>query len=142
MLVSISAAGRDAVESYWEYVAFVVNSLIFLLIGATEAQQHFGSMWVTSASAIVLVTLGHAVAIYPVCAVFACTRLKVDMRDQPVLFWESLRGALALALSLGLRLDQTHRDGIVTAAFAVLAFSIFVQGLTMTPLLRKLGLLA
>ena len=39
-LGSISDRGREAVESFWEYVAFVVNSLIFILIGIREARPY------------------------------------------------------------------------------------------------------
>ena len=60
------------------------------------------------------------------------------MNHQHILFWGGLRGALALALALGLPENIPHRDQIITAAFGVVAFSIFVQGLTMTPLLRWL----
>jgi monovalent cation:H+ antiporter, CPA1 family len=135
----ISKAGHSAVESFWDYVAFVVNSLIFLLIGSGATQQHFGALWWPGLVAILLVTLGRAVAIYPVCAFFSRSGLKVDMRHQHVLFWGGLRGALALALALGLPPDLPLRDEIVTVSFAVVAFSIFAQGLSITPLLRKLG---
>ena len=134
----ISAAGRHALEIFWAYVAFVANSLIFLLIGAQEAQEHFTGLWVPVLVAIALVTLGRAVAIYPVCMLFARTRLRVARGDQHVLFWGGLRGALALALALALPSDLPHRDAIITLTFAVVAFSVFVQGLTLTPLLRRL----
>ena len=88
--------------------------------------------------AIVLVTLGRAVAIYPVCAVFLRSRLRVEGRHQHILFWGGLRGALALALALALPEDLPHHDAIVTITFAVVAFSVFAQGLTITPLLRRL----
>jgi CPA1 family monovalent cation:H+ antiporter len=138
-LGSMSKAGHSAVESFWDYVAFVVNSLIFLLIGTGETQQHFGALWWPAVAAILLVTLGRAVAIYPLCALFGGSALAVDMQHQHVLFWGGLRGALALALALGLPADLPLRDDIVTVSFAVVAFSIFAQGLTMTPLLRKLA---
>ncbi len=136
---SISAAGRHALGPFWEYVAFVANSLIFLLIGAQEAQQHFKGLWVPVLLAIALVTLGRAATIYPLCALFVRSRLKVDMRHQHVLFCGGLRGALALALSLSLPEDLPRRDLIVVITFAVVAFSVFAQGLTITPLLRRLG---
>lgn len=138
-LGSVSKTGRSAVESFWDYVAFAANSLIFLLIGTGETQQHFGALWWPAVAAILLVTLGRAVAIYPICALFSRSALKVDMRHQHVLFWGGLRGALALALALGLPPDLPLRDDIVTVSFAVVAFSIFAQGMTMTPLLRKLS---
>jgi CPA1 family monovalent cation:H+ antiporter len=137
----ITDAGRHALGPYWEYVAFIANSLIFLLIGAQEAQQHFKDLWLPVLAAILLVTLGRAVAIYPLCAVFSRSRLRVDARHQHVLFWGGLRGALALALALALPDDLPHRDAVITLTFAVVAFSVFAQGLTITPLLRRLRLL-
>jgi CPA1 family monovalent cation:H+ antiporter len=137
----ITDAGRHALEPFWEYAAFVANSLIFLLIGAQEAQQHFKDLWAPVVLAIFLVTLGRAVAIYPLCAVFSGTRLKVAARQQHVLFWGGLRGALALALALALPRDLPRHDDVVTITFAVVAFSIFVQGLTITPLLQRLKLI-
>jgi monovalent cation:H+ antiporter, CPA1 family len=136
---SISAAGRHALGPFWEYVAFVANSLIFLLIGAQEAQQHLKGLWIPVLLAIGLVTVGRAVAIYPLCAVFARTRFKIDIRHQHLLFWGGLRGALALALSLSLPEALPRREVIVVVTFAVVAFSVFAQGLTITPLLRRLG---
>ena len=95
-------------------------------------------MWLPAIAAIVVVTLGRAMSIYPVCALFVRTHLKVDLRHQHVLFWGGLRGALALALALGLPQELPHREELVASALAVVAFSIFVQGLTMSPLLRRL----
>lgn len=135
----ISNAGRHALEIFWEYMAFIANSLIFILIGAQEAQEHFSGLWIPILVAIALVTLGRAVAIYPVCLLFAHSRLKVERRDQHILFWGGLRGALALALALALPADLPYRDVIITLTFAVVAFSVFAQGLTITPLLRRLG---
>jgi monovalent cation:H+ antiporter, CPA1 family len=136
---SISTAGRHALGPFWEYLAFVANSLIFLLIGAQEAQQHFQGLWVPVLLAIVLVTLGRAVAIYPLCALFNRSRLKMDRQLQHVLFWGGLRGALALALALALPDALPHQNAIVAITFAVVAFSVFAQGLTITPLMRRLG---
>jgi monovalent cation:H+ antiporter, CPA1 family len=136
---SISNAGRQTLGPFWEFAAFVANSLIFLLIGAQEAQQHFTGIWLPLLVAIALVTLGRAVAIYPICAVFLKTRLRVGFMHQHILFWGGLRGALALALALALPEQMPNRDAVITVTFAVVAFSVFAQGLTMTPLLRKLG---
>ena len=136
---AITRAGRQALGPFWEFAAFIANSLIFLLIGAQEAQQHFEGIWIALLVAIAVVTLGRAVAIYPLCAVFAKSRFEVTYRDQHILFWGGLRGALALALALALPDEMPNHDAIVTVTFAVVAFSIFVQGLTIPLLLRKLG---
>jgi Na+:H+ antiporter len=138
-LGTISGRGKEAVQAFWEYAAFVANSFVFLLIGVHEARQNFRPIWLPAVIAIGLVTLGRAVAIYPCCFLFSRSSLRVTMNHQHALLWGGLRGALALALALGLPPEVPQREEIITISFAVVAFSIFVQGLTMTPLLLALG---
>ncbi len=135
---AITRAGRQALEPFWEFAAFVANSIIFLLIGAQEAQQHFRGIALPLVVAVAVVTLGRAVAVYPLCALFIKSRFAVTQRHQHILFWGGLRGALALALALALPYEIPNHDAIVTLTFAVVAFSVFVQGLTIPLLLRKL----
>jgi len=85
------------------------------------------------------VIVGRAVAVYPCSAIFAVTTRRIDVKLQHVLFWGGLRGALALALALGIPDTLPYRSEILTVTFGVVAFSVFVQGLTMPPLLRWLG---
>jgi monovalent cation:H+ antiporter, CPA1 family len=138
-LGSISAQGRASVQGFWEYAAFIANSIIFLLIGIHEAEQPFALILPAIAVAILFVLLGRALSVYPLCALFARSHLRVTMPHQHVLFWGGLRGALALALALGLPAGMPQANEIVRVTFAVVAFSVFVQGLTMGPLLRRLG---
>lgn len=136
---TVSERGREALQAFWEYAAFVANSLVFLLIGMHEARQDFAAIRIPVAIAIGLVTLGRAVAIYPCCLLFAGSSLRVTIRHQHILVWGGLRGAVALALALGLPPDLPLREIIVTISFAVVAFSVFAQGLTVRPLLRRMG---
>ena len=138
-LNAISERGKEAVDAFWEYAAFVANSLVFLLIGMHEAHQNFVTIWLPAVIAIALVTLGRAVAIYPCCLIFSRSSLRVTMNHQHVLLWGGVRGALALALALGLPSEVAQREEIITISFAVVAFSVFVQGLTVKPLLRLVG---
>jgi CPA1 family monovalent cation:H+ antiporter len=66
--------------------------------------------------------------------------VKVDLRHQQILVWGGLRGALALALALAVPNSVPEKSAVINAAFAVVAFSIFAQGLTMPWLVRVLGL--
>jgi CPA1 family monovalent cation:H+ antiporter len=136
---SISSKSREAVEDFWEYAAFFTNSLIFLLIGIRVALQSFKAFLIATIVAIVIVTASRAIAIYPCCLIFLRSKLRVAIRHQHILFWGGLRGALALALALGLPPAMPGRDAIIAVCFATVAFSIIVQGLTITPLLRRLG---
>lgn len=138
-LNAISERGKEAAQTFWEYAAFVSNSLVFLLIGMHEAHQNFVAIWLPAVTAIVLVTLGRAVAIYPCCLLFSRSRIRITSKHQHVLFGGGLRGALALALALGLPAAVPLREQIISISFAVVAFSVFVQGLTMVPFLRKMG---
>ena len=136
---AISTKGKVAVESFWEYAAFVANSFVFLLLGITGSKENFFHVWRAALAAILLVLAGRAAAIYLTLLPFSRSSAPVPLRHQHVLFWGGLRGALALALALGLPAAIPRRDEIITISFAVVAFSIFVQGLTVIPLLRRLG---
>jgi CPA1 family monovalent cation:H+ antiporter len=140
-LGNISSKGHVAFEAFWEFAAFIANSLIFILIGIHEAKQPFSTLIVPSLIAIALVLFGRAVAIYPLAALFSKSSLKVSIAHQHILVWGGLRGALALALALGLPSTMPYRSEIVTICFAVVAFSVVIQGLTITPLMIRLGLL-
>ncbi|WP_255587010.1 cation:proton antiporter [Hephaestia mangrovi] len=139
-LGAISDDGRSGVLHHWEFVAFLVNSLIFILIGGREAEMPFFDVLEAAVIATALVLAGRAAAVYPVMASFAKTRLAVPWKYKHVLFWGGLRGALALALALNVPVTVPERDTIIVVSFAVVAFSIFVQGLTMPWLTRKMGL--
>jgi len=136
-----SDKGRAFIMDFWEFIAFIVNSIIFFLIGVREANQNFLNVFWMVCMAVIVVTLGRAAAIYPLSALFNKSKLKIEMNHQHILFWGGLRGALALALALGLPNNIQYREQIITAAFGVVAFSIFVQGLTIIPLLKWLKLL-
>lgn len=138
-LNGISERGKEAVQGFWEYAAFVANSLVFLLIGMHEAHQNFTAIWLPATIAIALVTVGRSAAIYPCCLVFSRSSLRVAWKHQHILFWGGLRGAVALALALGHPPEVPLREQIITISFAVVAFSVFVQGLTIVPFLRRMG---
>lgn len=134
----ISERSRLAVDSFWEVLGFVANSLIFLLIGITLAVRELEGSFVPILIVVGLMLAGRAFAVYPCCAIFAASRHRVARAHQHVLFWGGLRGALALALALGLPPDLPLREELITVAFGAVAFSILVQGLTIGPLMARL----
>jgi hypothetical protein len=85
-------------------------------------------------------TFGRAISVYGCCALFSFSpALKVSPAHQHVVFWGGLRDTLALALVLGLPRAMAYRETMTAVAFGVVAFSIVVQGLTVTPLLHRPG---
>ncbi len=139
--LALTAHGRTFVLEFWEFAAFLANSLVFLLIGSAMATIDFAREgWRALALAILLALVGRAVAVYPICLAFSRSRWAVPINEQHLLWWGGLRGALALALALSLPADLIQREDILIVAFAVVAFSVIVQGLTAPFALRRLGL--
>ena len=132
-----SEAGDRAVRSTWEFIAFVANSLVFLLIGLAEGHEDFGGLWWTASAAVLAVLAGRAAAVYPLCALFLRGPNRIGAAQQHALVWGGLRGALGLALVLSIPESYPWRHPIVVVTFAVVAFSIIVQGLTCRPVLRR-----
>ena len=122
----------------WEFIAFAVNSLIFMFLGIGGDYQDFSNLLLPITVAVAMMFAGRALAIYPLSALFSRSALQISLNHQHILFWGGLRGALALALALGLPPEFPNREAINAVAFAVVASSIFVQGLTIVPLLGKL----
>jgi len=138
---AISSAGRERIDTAWEFFAFLANSVVFILIGVNAANQPLSALGsAASVTAVVLVLIGRALSIYPLAALFAGSRWRLPASYQHTLFWGGLRGALALALALAVPASVAERDAIIVAAFVVVAFSILVQGLTMPLLIKHFGL--
>ena len=140
---ALSAQGRQSVVVFWEFAAFVANSLVFLLIGLAMAEAATRGAGIGAGAIAVVVGLalaGRAATVYLIALAFAPTRWALGWRRAHFLWWSGLRGALALALALSLPADAPYRDQILVGAFAVVAFSALVQGLTAGLLLRALGL--
>ncbi|PPD45811.1 MAG: sodium:proton exchanger [Methylocystis sp.] len=138
----LSYKGREMVHGFWEFAAFLANSMVFLMIGVDVGSTPFGSFGAPLvASVIAIVLAARAIAVYPLSSLFLPSRWRISFGEQHVLWWGGLRGALGLALALSLPETLPMRDVILVATFAVVAFSIVVQGLTMPLLMRKLGLL-
>ena len=138
----LSKKGQEFIHGFWEFAAFIANSIVFLLIGVDVASTPFTHYSLTLLGQIILIVLvARAMAVYPLSALFLRSSRRINLREQHVLWWGGLRGALAIALALSLPSDLPMRDMLLTSTFAVVAFSIIAQGLTMPLLLRKLNFL-
>jgi CPA1 family monovalent cation:H+ antiporter len=138
--VGMSASTRAAVETFWEYVAFALNSLVFLLIGFEVRAAALLASWPVILVAYLAVTAGRVLVVIAVSALLRMTRESVSRRWSAILIWGGLRGGVCMVLVLGLPHALPHRPLLVTMTFGVVILSILGQGLTMAPLLRRLGL--
>jgi CPA1 family monovalent cation:H+ antiporter len=134
----MSPTTRIVVFNFWEYVTFLVNSAVFLLLGL---QMEISALWesrVMGLWAIVAVLVARAISIYGL----TYFGRSIPSRWRHVLFWGGLRGAIALALALSLPTAMgEYRNTLTLMTFSVVLFTLLFQGITMESLLNKLGLI-
>jgi CPA1 family monovalent cation:H+ antiporter len=141
LLGAPGSAERAVVASCWEYATFALNALVFLLVGFQSVQ--LGEIYrlvVPVVVAFVVVTASRAVV---VTAVARCLRRSSEAMPSswtPVIAWSGLRGPLSMVLALELPKSLPERHLIVDLTSGVVVLSILLQGSTMTPLLRRLGI--
>ena len=138
--IGMSPSTRIAVETFWEYVAFALNSIVFLLIGLEVHFQALLASWQAILVAYLVVTGGRALIIFGASSLLRRTRERIPWAWSVILTWGGLRGGLPMVLVLSLPKDFPHRELLVSMTFGVVILSILVHGLTMSPLLRWLGI--
>jgi len=138
--VGMSPSTRIAVETFWEYVAFALNSIVFLLIGLEVNFEALLASWQAILVAYLIVIVGRASVILGAMTLLRGTKERISWAWSIVLIWGGLRGGLPMVLVLSLPDDFPHRQLLVSMTFGVVILSILVQGLTMSPLLRWLGI--
>ncbi|MHB1131528.1 MAG: Na+/H+ antiporter [Chloroflexota bacterium] len=135
----MSPTTRIVLFNFWEYVAFVANSLIFLLIGLRIDVWALLAVWQPIVGAVVAVLLARAVVVYGLGLVANRIGEPLPIRWQHVMAWSGLRGAVSLALALSLPAELgTQRDLLLVMSFGVVLFTLLAQGTTVGLLLRRL----
>ncbi len=137
--VGMSSRTKVAVWSFWEYVGFVINSLVFLLIGIEVHVLSLLQYWQPIVLAILAVLVGRALAVYPLAPLAGLMGQRIPGPWRHVMFWGGIHGGVSLALALSLASTFPNHDLILAMTFGVVAFSIVVQGLSVTPVMRWLG---
>jgi len=135
----MSAAARIAAATFWEYVAFAFNSLVFLSIGLMVRLPTLLAHWRSILAAYIVVTLSRAVVTTGLIELMP-GHFKLPRRWTAVLAWGGLRGALSMVLAVSIPESFPQRDLLITMTFGVVVLSILVQGITVSPALRWLGL--
>ncbi len=140
--IGMSPTTRVAVNTFWEYLAFVANSIIFILIGM---ELRINSLLLHAVPALIA-WISVVAARGAIFAVFLplvrWLGEKISYRWGGILFWGGLRGSLSMVLVLGLPGDFPHRELFLHMTFGVVFFSLFIQGFTISGLAKKLGLVS
>lgn len=133
---------RAYLHRFWEYAAFVANSLIFLLVGMSVRPATLTADVGMITWGIVAAMVARATTVFGLVPLIGRLRgaERIGRRYQVALFWGGLRGAVAVALAMSLPADFPQRDSIVALAIGVVLFTLLTGGLTMQSLIRALGL--
>lgn len=130
---------RRGVNQYWQFVAFVANSALFLLLGLSTDWRALGAVWPAVAWGVAAMFVGRALAIYGLSALAALLGSPLPAAWQHGLAAGGLRGALSVALALGLPDDLPEKPLVVPMVFFCVLFTLVVQGLALGPVLARLG---
>lgn len=150
-----SASVRNRGTAFWQVIVFLLEALVFVLIGLSlrgviERLGGLGEVFATMTPAVAAVVA--AVVASRFVWVFAVELLKApvarlrgrgprgDWKAATVMGWAGMRGVVTLAIALSLPDAMPGRDLILVAAFAVILVTVLLQGTTIGPLIRLLKL--
>jgi CPA1 family monovalent cation:H+ antiporter len=139
--LAMSPTTRVSVSDFWEYAAFAVNSVLFLMIGIEVKIVDFGPLWIAVVVAVAAMICGRAAAVFLTSPLIGKVDEPLPKSWQGVLFWGGIRGAICMVLALSLPRDLPMRQLLIAMIFAVVIFTLLVQGLTIKSLLQRLGLI-
>ncbi|OGN95579.1 MAG: Na+/H+ antiporter [Chloroflexi bacterium RBG_13_50_21] len=138
----MSPTSRIVIFNFWEYVAFLTNSLVFLLIGLQVNITALLASWQPILWAILAVFVARFIVVYGLSWLVKHVAEPIPIKWQHVLNWGDLRGAVSLALALSLPLSMgAERDLLLVMTFGVVLFTLLVQSTTMSPLVRWLKII-
>ena len=136
----MTPTSRMAVISFWEYAAFAVNSMVFLLVGLEITVMPLANSLPTVLVAAAVVLAARALSVYSLSALLSAAGQLIPQTWRHVLVWSGLRGALSMAMVLGISSAVPERDALIPVIFGVVLISLVGQGMTIEPLVAKLGL--
>lgn len=140
-----SARAREVIDSVWEFLAFTLTGVAFLLIGLAIPIDSLVNAAIYIASGVAAVLIGRAIVIYgllggsSVLAQFLGLAPRIPNGWLHVINWTGLRGAVAMALALSLPPDVPNRELLQGTIFGIVLFTLLVQGTTAERLVRWAG---
>ena len=134
--VGLSARAQESIDVVWEFLAFVLTAVVFLLIGVAIPIDTVASAAVPIAWGVFAVLVGRAVVVYGLLGGTARLVHRVGLGPGlpigwlHVMNWAGLRGAVAMALALSLPETVPDRTLLQGITFGIVLFTVIVQGTT------------
>ncbi len=142
---ALSEESTRRLDDFWELVDEIMNAVLFVLIGLEVLIIVLEPSYLVAGLVIIPLTLlGRFVTVVGMTMLLKRSQ-EFTPGTTPLLAWAGLRGGVSVALALSLKgklpLELSGvGDLLVTMTYVVVCFSIIVQGLTIGPLVKKLGL--
>ncbi len=128
---------ENYVDKFWELIDILLNTILFVLIGMEILVLDFEDGYLLAGLIMIPVVLLCRYASIIVPVLFFREKLQFIPNTALVMTWGGLRGAISIALALGLS-QEMHRDLFLVITYVVVIFSIIVQGLTVGKLVKRL----
>ncbi len=135
---AMSERTQVAVAAFWDAIQFLLNSVIFLLIGLDLPLASVLAIVPLVLAGFAIVTATRAVAVYGLLLLLRPLGRAVNLRWQTLIVWSGLRGAVAIALLLSLPDAPAELQIVKPVAYGVVLLSILLQGGTISPAARLL----
>ena len=135
---AMSERTREHLDAFWELLDELLNAVLFVLIGLEVLVLSLKQAYlVAGVVAIPLVLAARWLSVVLQIRFFSFFR-EFSADTVKILTWGGVRGGISVALALSLP-QGSSRDALVTITYAVVVFSILVQGLTINRILGKPG---
>ena len=140
---ALTDTGSDAIDTVWEFFAYLLTAVVFLLVGLAIPPARLLDSIVPIAWAIVGILVGRAVVVYLLLGGASRLARRPGLAEPVptgwlhVLFWAGLRGAVAVAMALSLPADIPQRDLLQEITFGVVLFTLLVQGTTVGQIIDR-----
>lgn len=136
---AMSELTEDYVDKFWELIDILLNTILFVLIGMEMLVLEFNTTYIYAGLLTIPIGLACRYISLMIPVKLFQKRLDFVPKTTLIMTWGGLRGAISIALALGLT-DSMERDLFLVITYVIVIFSILVQGLTVEKLIKKLKL--
>ena len=136
-LLAMSASSREHIDKFWELADDVLNAVLFVLIGLEILALTFNMQYLMAGVFIIPMVLAARFISVSVPVTLLRFRREFSPGVVRIMTWGGLRGGISVALALSIPAGP-EREIILVVTYVVVVFSIMVQGLTMSRLVRQM----
>ena len=133
---AMTPTSRERLDIFWELLDEILNAVLFVMIGLELLRLNFNITYAWAAALAIPAVLAARFLSVGLAALVPGLRKDFPPYVIGILTWGGLRGGISVALALSLP-SGPHRPAIITVTYVVVLFSILVQGLTLSRLLRR-----